>query len=69
MCRTKVDLLDSFGESVVIDNDLINVTEEYLISVLKGKDVSLKMFDEYRYHQYFTCNTPIQSLVPLSFCI
>ena len=65
----KVDFLDSFGESDVIENDLINATEEYLISVLKGKDVSFKTFDEYRYHQYVTCNTPIQSVVPSSYCI
>ena len=42
--------MGSFGESDVIDNDLINATELYLMSALKGKDVSLKMFDEYRYH-------------------
>ena len=36
---------------------------------MKGKDVSFKTFDEYRYHQYVTCNTPIQSLVPSSYCI
>ena len=65
----KVDFLDSFGESDEIDNDLINATEEYLMSVLKGKNVSFKTFDEYRYHQYVSCNTPIQLLVPLSYCI
>ena len=53
----KVDLLNSFGENDVIDNDLINATEEYLMSVLKGKDVSIKTFDEYIYHQYVTYNT------------
>ena len=31
----KVDLRDSFGESDVNDNDLINTTEKYLMSVLK----------------------------------
>ena len=62
----KVDLLDSFGESDVTDNDLINATEEHLMSVLKRKEVSFKTFDEYGYHQYVTCNTPIQSLVASS---
>lgn len=38
----KVDLLDSFVESDVIDNDLINAAEEYLMSVLKGKMYPLK---------------------------
>ena len=52
----------------MIDN-LIDAIEEYLMSVLTGKDVSFKTFDEYRYHQYVTCNTPIQSLVPSSYCI
>ena len=65
----KVDLQDSFGESDVIDNDMINATEEYLLPVLKGKDLSFRTFDEYIYHQYVTCNTPIQSLVPSSYCI
>ena len=55
----KVDLLNSFGENDVIDNDLINATEEYLMSVLTRKDVSFKTFDEYIYHQYVTYNTPI----------
>ena len=57
----KVDLMDSFRESEVIDNDLINATAEYLMSVLKGKDVSFKTFDEYIYHQHVTCI--------LSYCI
>ena len=38
----KVDLLDSFGESDVIDNDLINAAEEYLMSLLKGNMYPLK---------------------------
>ena len=38
----KVDLLDSFGKSDVIDNDLIHAAEEYLMSVLKGKMYPLK---------------------------
>ena len=37
----------------MIDN-LIDAIEEYLMSVLTGKDVSFKTFDEYRYHQYVT---------------
>ena len=65
----KVDLLDSFGESDVIDNDLINATEEYLMSLQKGKSIYFKTFDEYIYHQYVTCNTPSQSLVSSSYCI
>ena len=46
----KVNLQKSFEKSDVIDNNLINTTEEYPMSVLKGKDVSFKTFDEYRYH-------------------
>ena len=65
----KVDLLDSFEESDMIENDLINATEAYFTSVLKGKDVSFKTFDEYRYHQHVTCNTTIQSLVSMLYCI
>ena len=65
----KVDLLDSFRGSDVIDNDLINATEEYLMSVLKGKNVSFKTYDEYVYHQYVMCNTSTQSLVPSSYCL
>ena len=63
------NLLDSFGESDVIGNDLINATEEYLMSVMRGKDVSFKTFDEYRYHQYVTCSRLVKSLVPSSYCI
>ena len=44
----KVDLLDSFGESKVTNNELF--ANEYVMSVLKGKDISLKTFDECRYH-------------------
>ena len=39
------------------------------MSVLKGKDVPFKTFDEYKYYQHLTCNTPSQSLVPSSYCI
>ena len=53
----------------MIDNVLINATEEHLMSVLKGKDVSFKTVDEYRYHQYVTWNTLVQSLVSWSHCI
>ena len=65
----KVDLVDSLGESDLTDNDLINTTEEYQMSVLKGKNVSFKRFHGYKYHQHVTCNTPIQSLFPPAYCI
>ena len=63
----KVDLLDSFGESDVIDNDLINATEEYLMSVLKGKDAPVKrsmstdiinmLRATHPFNQWFHCHT------------
>lgn len=55
----KVDLLKNFGERYVIGNALINPTEEYLMSSIKGKDIPFKSFDEYKSHQHVTYNTPI----------
>ena len=69
--KTFKDLLDSaiYNAKRVSCPTMINATEEYLISVLKRKDVSFKTFDEYIYHQYVTCNTPVQSLASSSYCI
>ena len=64
-----MELLDRFWESETIDEGTIDAAEEYLLSVLKAKYITFKTFDDYRYHQHIKCNTPIQLLVPSSYCI
>ena len=46
----KEQLLDDFGDCE-LNEDIIGNAEEYLITILKGKDIQLKTFDEYRYYQ------------------
>ena len=50
-------LLDNFGD-FELNEDIIGAAEEYLISVLKGKETSLKIFAEYMYYQFVKCGTP-----------
>ena len=58
---SKVQLLDDFGECE-LNEDIIDTAEEYLVSVLKGKN-------EFRYYQYVKCSTPVHLLVPSSYCV
>ena len=64
----KLDLLNEFGEADLTEESFI-AAEEYLVSVLKGKNTIYKTFDEYRYFQHVRNRTPIHSLVPSSKCI
>ena len=64
----KISLLDEFAEGD-ISKEMIDKTEEYLCSVLKGKAMSFKTFDNVRYFQYIKSGVPINSIVPSSTCM
>ena len=61
-------LLDEFGENSLSDRS-VDQAEEYLCLVLKGKEIQLKTFDDYRRNQLIKVGVPIVSLEPSSKCI
>ena len=67
-CKSKVldemNLLNEFGEGNLTE-EILDKAEEYLCSVLKGKEV-FKTFDDYRHHQLTKLCTPLVSLLPPS---
>ena len=48
---------------------MIDKAEEYLCTVLKGKETNLKTFDKYRHYQYVKSGTAVNLLVSSSICI
>ena len=62
-----MNLLSEFGENELTDES-VGKAEEYLCSVLTGKD-KFKFFDDYRYYKLTRLCTPLVSLVPSSACI
>ena len=70
------DLLNSFWESDMIDNDLINATEEISCLYWKEKIYTLKrsmsticIMSTTQYHQYVRYHTLTQLLVPSPYCV